>query len=405
MNAICLVIDRWHLGHVGAYGNAWIETPSFDRMACEAFTFDQALISSPRTNEFYRSLWQGRHPLLRDVDSTPAADLPRQLAQARIATTLMTDELAVANHPLAAGFDELVGLDPPERITAADDVGATHLAGCFAQIIDWLGAAEGPFMLWVHLSSMANCWDAPYSFRERYVEPGDPDPPHSAEVPQLILPDGFDPDTLLGITQSYAAQVSVLDACFGALLESLDESPTGRDTLLAVLSARGFPLGEHRQVGARGETLHSELVHVPMMIRLPDALGAARRSQALVAPADLGPTLTEWWSLDGPGPAGFGHSLLPIVRGEAPTIRDRLMLGSPTSETALRTPAWYMRLSEPPRLYVKPDDRWEVNDVADRCSEVVEELQAAAGDFQSCLQSNRLDSLQPLGEILRNGLD
>ena len=136
---------------------------------------------------------------------------------------------------------------------------------------------EGPFLLWVHLSSMAHCWDAPYAFRERYVEPGDPAPPRSAEVPRLVLPDDFDPDTLLGITQSYAAQVSLLDVCLGALVESLDDNPVGKDTLLAVLSARGFPLGEHGHVGACDEALHGELVHVPMMIRFPDE---ARRGRA-----------------------------------------------------------------------------------------------------------------------------
>ena len=41
-----------------------------------------------------------------------------------------------------------------------------------------------------------------------------------------------------------------------------------------------------------------------------------------------------------------------------------------------------MRLLETPRLYAKPDDRWEVNDVANRCPGVVEELQAAADDFR-----------------------
>ncbi len=403
MNAICLAIDRWHVGHVGAYGNAWIETPSLDSLACESFTFDQALVGCPGTEEFYRSVWQGRHPLLGDSPAR-AANLPRRLTEASIATTLLTDESVVAGNPMAEAFDELIELDPPERIAAADQLSSTHLAGCFAQIIDWLASARGPFLLWVHLSSMGACWDAPYEFRRRYAEPGDPAPPRSAEVPRMTLPDDFDPDVLLGITQSYAAQVSLLDVCLGALLESLQEMPLGRETFLAVLSARGFPLGEHGRVGACDEALHAELVHLPMMLRFPDRLGAAGRSQALVTPADLRPTLLDWWSLEHTEPATFGASLMPIVRGEVETIRDRLLLGSPSFETAIRTPAWYMQLLEAPRLYVKPDDRWEVNDVADRCPEVVEELQEVADDFQSCLESDQLNRLVPLGEILHSGV-
>ena len=47
MNAICLVFDRLHAGYLGAYGNSWIETPAFDRLASQSFLFDRALIDSP----------------------------------------------------------------------------------------------------------------------------------------------------------------------------------------------------------------------------------------------------------------------------------------------------------------------------------------------------------------------
>ena len=63
MNAICLVVDRLHTGHLGAYGNSWIETPALDRLAGQAFTFDQTLIDSPRLESLYRSYWQGWHAL------------------------------------------------------------------------------------------------------------------------------------------------------------------------------------------------------------------------------------------------------------------------------------------------------------------------------------------------------
>ena len=63
MNAICLVFDRLHAGYVGAYGNSWIETPSFDRLASQAFLFDRALIDSPELERLYRSYWQGWHAL------------------------------------------------------------------------------------------------------------------------------------------------------------------------------------------------------------------------------------------------------------------------------------------------------------------------------------------------------
>ena len=81
--------------------------------------------------------------------------------------------------------------------------------------------------MWCHLAGLGLTWDAPLEFRRAYCEPGDPDPPESAEVPDRMLPEDYDPDELLGMAQSYAGQVSLLDACFDAFLQFVDGSPLG----------------------------------------------------------------------------------------------------------------------------------------------------------------------------------
>ena len=72
---------------------------------------------------------------------------------------------------------------------------------------------------------------------------------------------------------------------------------------------------------------------------------------------------------------------------------------------AIRTPAWYLRHAAEPELYAKPDDRWEVNDVADRCDEVVGLLEKALIEYEHSLRSGKLDDLLPLDEILLTGFD
>ncbi|MBN2021194.1 MAG: sulfatase-like hydrolase/transferase [Pirellulales bacterium] len=404
MNAICLVIDRLHAGYLGAYGNAWIETPAVDRLACESFVFDQALIGSPRTEGLCRAVWQGRHPLLRG-QATGERALAERLAAEGVRTMLLTDEPAVADDPLAEGFAQLVEIDLPDRIETADAVERTHMARCFSELVDRLDGIPEPFLAWAHFTGMAARWDAPYAFRERWAEEDDPAPPEDAEVPRTMLDEDYDPDDLLGITHAYAGQVALLDVCLGALLEWLRESPLGSRTMLAFLSARGFPLGEHRRVGVCDEALFGELVHVPMMLRLPDGCGAAARSQALVTPADLRPTLLEYWSIDEPPAGRFDRSLLPLVRGDVETVRDRLCLGASGGETAIRAPAWYLRRADRFSLFVKPDDRWEVNDVADRCPDVVQRLDDAAAEYIARLQVGQLDGLAPLDDLLVHGPD
>src|SRR5262249_97158 len=70
-----------------------------------------------------------------------------------------------------------------------------------------------------------------------------------------------------------------------------------------------------------------------------------------------------------------GQRLLPLVRGEKVQVRDYACAGVGSAEAlewALRTPEWGFVLPERappgdaprgPQLYVKPDDRWEVNNV------------------------------------------
>ena len=406
MNAICLVMDRLHAGYLGAYGNTWIETPTFDRLAAESFMFDQALIDTPDLERLYRSYWQGLHALCPQ-DAAGRPTLPGLLREAGVSTTLLTDERLVRDHPLAIEFDDLVEIDPPWQPQMVDEgsLHETHLARCFVEILDRLQTAEQPFLLWCHLGSLGTTWDAPLEFRKRYWEEGDPEPSRSADPPEGQLEEDHDPDDVLGFSQAYAGQVSLWDACLEGLCEVLEEHKAVRETLVVLTSARGLPLGSHRRLGPCDDALYSELVQVPLLLRFPDRLGASDRSQALVEPADLWATLLDWWQLGDPRPTPSAASLMPLVRGQIATIRDRLVVAGRTTERAIRTPAWHLRAAAEPELFTKPDDWWEANNVAIRCREVVECLHDSLVQFEQTIRTGRVCDLPPLSDVLLRGLD
>jgi len=408
VNAICLVIDRLQSGFLGAYGNTWIETPAFDRLAAESFVFDQMLVDSPQLGPLYRSFWQGWHALAPAVENRPT--LPAMLRDVGVSCTLLTDDRTVIDHPLAIEFDNCVQIDPPwqSQMAAAGAYEETHLARCFLQIIDWVQTAKRPFFLWCHLGSLGTTWDAPPECRECYWDESDPPLLTTADVPDRMLKAGFDPDELLVHTQAYAGQIALLDTCLGGFLDVLETHPAAHKTLLAIAASRGFPMGEHLRLGPCDESLHGELVHVPLLMRFPDRLGAAARSQALVEPADLWATLLDYWRIDGAPPSPTGVSLLPLVREEpvaTRATRDRLVIAGVGQERAIRTPAWYLRKAEPPELYAKPDDLWEVNNVSVRCQEVVDRLLDAADQFEQAIYSGKVADLPPLSGVLIDGLE
>jgi hypothetical protein len=406
MNTICLVIDRLHTGYLGPYGNTWVQTPAFNRLASESFTFDQMLIDTPDIERLYRSFWQGWHALCPHEPPPERRSLIAALRESGISTAILSDERRVLDHPLAVDFEEFIEIDPPWQAQTAEDIEQAHLAKCFAEMIDWLPSAREPFFLWSHLASLGTAWDAPLNFRESYRDEDDPEVPTTAEPPDRMLSENFDPDELLGVSQSYAGQISLLDGCLDALLQELDESEAGKDTLLIVTASRGFPLGEHRRVGPCDESLYGELLHVPLFVRFPNRANAAARTQALVEPADLWASIWQYLQLGDLPCSPTALSWLPIINQDNAAPRhDRLCVAGLRNERSIRTPAWYLRAAGEGELYVKPDDRWEVNNVSNRCLDIVEGLQQACVQYEQTLHSAQISDLPPLEDMLRNGME
>jgi arylsulfatase A-like enzyme len=423
MNAICLIVDGLQASFLGPYGNSWIATPACDRLASQGFVFDQALIDSPRLESIYRSLWSGRHALVKPslAGARPLAD---RLAAGGINTSLVTDDALVAEHPWGA-FRESLYLRPTEGAgsEAAEDVGETRLARFFAEAIEHVATLREPFLLWIHSRGMTGAWDAPDAIREQHLDEEDEEseavirarlesirrPPEGS-----FAPDEADPDELLALRIAYAAQVHVFDHCLGALLQALDEAPYLDRTLLWLSGARGFPLGQHGTLGLGSFRLHEELTHIPWIVRLPGQVGACDRTQALVQPADLAVTLEDFLgglSAAPDGGAGCGINLLPLIRGQAGAVRDRVILSDEAYRDAIRTVSWYLirerqgsdsQSRQPARveLYVKPDDRWELNEVSVRCGEVTEGLTAALDETLVAVAENWQQGMRPLPESL-----
>jgi arylsulfatase A-like enzyme len=294
----------------------------------------------------------------------------------------------------------------------AESVEQTQLAQFFAAATQLIERPSEPFFLWLHNRGLGMVWDSPYEFRRQYADEDESEPPRLIEPPCRFLTEEDDPDELWGLAQAYAGQVTLLDDCLGGFWEMLEAEQLVGDTALVALGARGFPLGRNRRLGIVDQALYGELVQMPFLIRLPDGLGAMGRSQSLVQPCDLAPTLLDLSGL-GHDRVAEGRSLVPVMRDDAPSLRDRICLAGDDGERALRTPAWYLRLpgprtpadeTPPPELYGKPDDRWEVNDVAQRCPEVVAAMQAAYEASARVLADGKGAELAALEELLVNDL-
>jgi hypothetical protein len=154
------------------------------------------------------------------------------------------------------------------------------------------------------------------------------------------------------------------------------------------------------------------------MLRLPGAEFGGQRFQELVQPCDLPSTILDFAGLEGchtgeNSEAGMGRSLVPLIRGEPKARFDRACTIGINNERRIITPAWSLRVSEStdeesPRgvseLFVQPDDWYEINEVADRCPEIVDKLQIALDGFEKACQGQR-PMLANLPEELVQSID
>src|SRR5207248_419135 len=146
----------------------------------------------------------------------------------------------------------------------------------------------------------------------------DPTPPEEPVTPWADPPtgpfDAADPAAWEWLHNSFAALVTTLDAELGAAFDQLRARGLDKSAAWVLTSDYGHPLGEHGQVGLHRPWLYEELVHLPLILRLPGGAEAGRRVAGFTQPPDLAPTLLDLFGQK-PAEAG-GFSLLPLARGE-----------------------------------------------------------------------------------------
>lgn len=310
----------------------------------------------------------------------------------------------------------------------------TGVARTVDAAINWLerrGARSEPFLLWLDLFSPHGPWDPPEAFRDQYaaaepdefeagdegdlVDEDDDDGLGLEEVPVLIdVPPGavgdvIDEAELLRLRRTYAGTVTLTDKYVGVLLEALNGLRRLEDTLIVFTSDQGEPLGEHGFVRRFRPWLYEELIHTPLIVRLPGAEFGGTRHQALVQPVDLLPTILSAFGLPAHDET-HGHDLLPLIRGQQTKLRDYACLGMDVEEFAICTHNWHLTIpveSDPddiPRgveLYRKPEDRWDQNNVIDQHPEVAEHLELTLRRFVEAVERDDLKAIPPLRDVAR----
>jgi arylsulfatase A-like enzyme len=191
---------------------------------------------------------------------------------------------------------------------------------------EWLDTApREPFFLYLHLMDVHEPYDTPredFDALRPFLDGGDLELSDAQYPPEFLEVEApwatAEQRRQLAYWQTrYAAGVRLLDRRLAGLLGQLRESGALDRSWVVVTSDHGEELFEHGGWG-HGENLYDHQLRVPLVIRPPGGLTAARRIEPTVRLIDLMPTILE---IAGgrSRPELQGTDLGPLMRGESET--------------------------------------------------------------------------------------
>jgi arylsulfatase A-like enzyme len=365
-NILVVVSDTFRTAYMGAYGNEWIHTPRLDRFAQQGIRFANAHPESLPTIPVRRALHTGRRAFpFADYQPVPWDNVylpgwqPMSPEEGTIAEALVqqgyhTGFFSDVPHYFVPGMNFTRGFRQWQFIRgqAEDRYNATaqadaallsryrsgkertraHLVNVRPELAEetWLAARtfraamqfleqnhdNRPFYLYVDTFSPHETWEAPLHYYDLYGK-GEEREPICITVPYgpLDLHPELE-DRLPSIRANYAGLVTMVDAWFGKLLDTLDRLGLSESTLVTFLSDHGTNFAENpeRVIGKPANALYPGTMDIPLLLRHPEGKGAGSTCDEYVYTTDVAATVI---AASGVDPLGRieGQSLLPLAEG------------------------------------------------------------------------------------------
>jgi arylsulfatase A-like enzyme len=128
----------------------------------------------------------------------------------------------------------------------------------------------------------------------------------------------IDPSTRAEMKLLYDSEVAYVDDAIGRLLDHLRDLSLYDDSLIIVAGDHGEEFWEHGLTG-HGQSAYQELLHVPLMIKLPGS-GVRRRIESFVPVQALLPTVLELCGIDTEAHPGWTEPLTSLLAPDSSDV-------------------------------------------------------------------------------------
>jgi arylsulfatase A-like enzyme/Flp pilus assembly protein TadD len=283
---ILISIDTLRADHLPAYGYRGVATPAIDALRRDSILYQNAYSHCPMTLPSHLSLLTGLLPYQHEVrnnlgyafDGRKFDSLPSMLKRSGYATGAAVSAYVLRSGtgvgPLFDFYDDRVGGASNVSVGEVSRDGRTTVAVAEGWVTQH--RAE-PFFFFLHIFEPHAPYEAPEPFRSRY-------------------------------TNAYDGEIAAADAAVGQFIDKLKALGIYDNAVIVLLSDHGEGLGDHGE-GEHGVFLYREVLHVPLIVKLPSSRRAGETIASPVQLIDVVPTIA---SLTGTSPRNelAGRSLL-----------------------------------------------------------------------------------------------
>ncbi len=331
-HVILITIDTLRADALSSYGGTVTSTPNIDSLAKDGTLFKNAYSAAPWTLPSFSSIMTGVSPT---VHKTFAFDsvlpdkfktIAEYLRDSGYYTAAIGDNFYL--HPefnMDQGFLEYNFY--PRRQMVVDSFGATLIKKSFPNTmnpyastdqltdlaIDWIGKnRDSDFFLWVHYYDPHIPYSPPREYISKSAVPDD-SIGYQLWSASAIRDGHFAPSASQRewIKELYDAEVRYVDASLGRLLEAFKEESLYKSSLIILTSDHGEEFWEHDGF-EHGHTLYNELLHVPLIVKLPGK-HSARVVEDEVTTQSLMPTVLDMTRIRNESGHATAESLSPLL--------------------------------------------------------------------------------------------
>ena len=321
-NVVFIFADQLRSMTLGCYGDKQAITPNLDKMASEGMLFKNAISTWPVCSPFRGMLLTGRYPMSNGVVYN---NFPLWKDQPGIATVLKAEGYQTGyigkwhlaggkNQPSVKdhfGFDFWEPLQVEMLRELPDGTQEWRPDVQTDKAVEYIKAnKDKPFCLFMSWNPPHDPYIAPDKYMKlfpadqmeleentaekdlvrieltKHPIQGNAEGAKKRELWRGIIDSD---DGVRKNMQGYYAATHGLDVCMGRIMKTLEEAGMADDTILVFASDHGDMLGSHRM--SHKQEPFEESISIPFIVRYPQRVPKGKKTDALLSPVDIMPTL------------------------------------------------------------------------------------------------------------------